>query len=160
MSEIDKPLRKSAREQQFPNEESQLSEQFFIYKNRRSGYVSELTKVINKIKICLENNEYLKLGDYDNCLEKIITKVCHITLKLIDLVSKDLKNSNEILEFCKEQELRVVEIRKSIMPQCSEKQSENLPEKCLIEKSNLSQKELFTPIRSPSSLSKTRISAH
>ena len=37
MSEPDKPLRKSVRKQQFPNEESQLSEQFLIYKNSRSG---------------------------------------------------------------------------------------------------------------------------
>ena len=49
MSEIDKPLRKSVRKRQFPNEE-QLSEQFLIYKNRRSGYVSELTKLIESLK--------------------------------------------------------------------------------------------------------------
>ena len=64
------------------------------------------------------------------------------------------------MEFCTDQESRLVEIRKGILPQCSEKQSENLPEKYLIETSNLSQKELFTPISSPSSLPKTRIFAH
>ena len=131
-----------------------------IYKNRRSGYVSELTKVINKIKTCWENNDYSKLGDCDNRLEKIITRVRRVTTQLIDLISKDLKNSDEILEFCTEQKLRVVEIRKSILPQCSEKQSETLQEKYLIETSNLFQKELFTPTSSPSSLPKTRISAH
>ena len=148
MREIDKPLRKSVRKQQFPNEE-QLSEQFLIYKNRRSGYVSELTKLIKKIKTSLENKDYSKLGDYDNRLENIITKVRRVTTKLIDLVSKDLKKSDEILEFCTKQELRVVEIRKNILPHCSEKQSEILPEKYLIETSNLSQKELFTQIKSP-----------
>ena len=76
------------------------------------------------------------------------------------MVSNNLKNSDEILEFSTEQELRVVEIRKSILPQCSEKQSGNLPEKYLIETSHLSQKELFTSIKSPSSLPKTRISRH
>ena len=59
-----------------------------------------------------------------------------------------------------EQEVRVVEIRKNILPHFSEKQSENLPEKYLIETNNLPQKELFAQIRSPSSLPKTRISAH
>ena len=52
MGETDKPPMKSIRKQQFPTEESQLSEQFLIYKNRLSGYVSELTKLI-KIKTCL-----------------------------------------------------------------------------------------------------------
>ena len=64
------------------------------------------------------------------------------------------------MEFCTDQESRLVEIRKGILPQCSEKQSENLPEQYLIETSTLSQKELFTPISSPSSLPKTRIFAH
>ena len=86
MSETEKPQRKSVRKRQFPNEEGQLSEQFLIYKNRRSGYVSELTKLINKIKTCWENNDYSKLEDYDNRLEKIITKVRRVTTKLIDLV--------------------------------------------------------------------------
>ena len=71
MSETDKPLRKSARKRQFPNEKSQLSEQFLIDESRRSGYVSELTKLINRIKTCLENKDYSKLGDYDNRLENI-----------------------------------------------------------------------------------------
>ena len=71
MSETDKPLRKSVRKRQFPNEESQLSEQFLIDESRRSGYVSELTKLINRIKTCLENKDYSKLGDYDNRLENI-----------------------------------------------------------------------------------------
>ena len=159
MSETDNPLRKSVRKRQFPNEESQLSEQFLIYKNRRSSYVSKLAKLINKLKTCLENKDYSKLGDYDNRLEDIITKVRRVTTKLMDLLIdllKDLKKSDEILEFCTEQGLRVVEIRKNILPHCSEKQSENLPEKYLIETSNLSQKELFTQIRSPSSFPKTR----
>ena len=44
----------------------------------------------------MENNDYSKLGDYDNRLEKIITKVRRITTKLIDLFSKDLKKSDEM----------------------------------------------------------------
>ena len=127
MSETDKRLRKNVRKRQFPNEESQLSEQFLIYRNRRSGYVSELTKLMNKITTCLENKDYSKLGDYDIRLENIITKLRRVTTKLIDLVSKDLKKSDEILQFCTKQELRVVEIRKNILQHCSEKQSEIFP---------------------------------
>ena len=127
MSETDKRLRKNVRKRQFLNEESQLSEQFLIYRNRRSGYVSELTKLMNKINTCLENKDYSKLGDYDNRLENIITKLRRVTTKLIDLVSKDLKKSDEILQFCTKQELRVVEIRKNILQHCSEKQSEIFP---------------------------------
>ena len=112
MSEIDKSLSKSVRKRQFPNGESQLSEQFLIYKNRRSGYVSELKKLINKINTCLEFKDYSKLGGYDNRLENRITKIRRVTTKLIDLVSKDLKKSDEILEFCTKRELRVAEIRK------------------------------------------------
>ena len=108
----------------------------------------------------MENNGHSKLGGYDNRLERIITKVRRVTTQLFDLVSKNLKKSDEILEFCTEQELRILEIRKNILPQCSEKQSENLPEKYLIETSNLSKKELFTPIRGPSSLPETRIFAN
>ena len=90
----------------------------------------------------------------------MITKVRCATTKLIDLVSKDFKKSDEILGFFTEQEQRVVEIKKNILPHCSKKQSENLPEKYLIETSNLSQKELFTQKTSPLSLPKTRISAY
>ena len=48
----------------------------------------------------------------------------------------------------------------NILPHCSGKHSENLPEKYLIEISNLSQKDLFTQIRTRSSLPKTVISSH
>lgn len=81
----------------------------------------------------------------------MIAKVRCVTTKLINLVLKDLKKSDESLEFFREQDLRVVEIRKNILRQCSQKQSENLLEEYLIETSNLCQNELFTPIQSPSS---------
>ena len=101
MSETDKPRRKCLRKQQFPNGESQLLEQFLIYKIRRSGYVSELTKLINKTKTCLENKDYSKLADYDNRLENIIAKVPHVTTKLIYLVPKDLKNQMKFWNFAR-----------------------------------------------------------
>ena len=58
----------------------------------------------------MENNDYSKLGDHDNCLEKITTKIHRVITKLIHLVSKDLKKLYEILEFCTEQEITFVEI--------------------------------------------------
>ena len=67
---------------------------------------------------------------------------------------------NHLKSVCSEQELKVLEIRKNILPQCLEKWSEGLPEKYLIETSDLSKKKLFSPIRSPSSLLEKRISAH
>ena len=76
----------------------------------------------------MENSDYSKLGDYDNRLEKTI-KFRHNTTQLIDLVLKYFKKSDEILEFCTEQELRVVELRKSILPQYSEKTIRKLTRK-------------------------------
>ena len=58
----------------------------------------------------MENNDHSKLGDHDNCLEKITTKIRRVITKLIHLVSKDLKKLYEILEFCTEQEITFVEI--------------------------------------------------
>ena len=55
----------------------------------------------------MESNDHSKLGDYDNRLEKIATKVRRVITKLIHLVSKDLKKLDEILEFCTEQENNV-----------------------------------------------------
>ena len=61
MSETDKPKWRNVRKQQFQNEEGQLSEQFLIYKNQRSRYISELTKLINKTKTCSEKTQNKRL---------------------------------------------------------------------------------------------------
>ena len=60
----------------------------------------------------MENKDFSQLEDCDNRLENIIIKVRSVTTILIDLISKDPKKSDEMLEFRKEQELRVVEIKK------------------------------------------------
>ena len=60
----------------------------------------------------MENKDFSQLEDCDNRLENIIIKVRNVTTILIDLISKDPKKSDEMLEFRKEQELRVVEIKK------------------------------------------------
>ena len=70
----------------------------------------------------MENKDFSKLEDYDNRLEKIIVKALRVTTILIDLVSKDLKKSDKMLEFRTEQELRVVETRKTFHHIVSEKQ--------------------------------------
>ena len=64
----------------------------------------------------MENKDSSKLGDYDNRLENIISKVRPVTTKLNDLVLKDLQKLDAILEFSTEQELMVVEIRKKFCP--------------------------------------------
>ena len=56
-----------------------------------------MTELINKIKTCLETNKYSKLGDYDNRVGNAITKTRGVTINLIDLISKDLKESDKIL---------------------------------------------------------------
>ena len=60
----------------------------------------------------MENKDFSQLEDCDNRLENIIIKVRNVTTILIDLISKDPKKSDEMLEFRKEQELKVVEIKK------------------------------------------------
>ena len=55
------------------------------------GYVSKLTKWINKIEICLGNNSNSKLGDYNNRLRKIISNVYGVNICIIDLISEDIK---------------------------------------------------------------------
>ena len=60
----------------------------------------------------MENKDFSQLEDCDNRLENIIIKARRVTTILIDLISKDPKKSDEMLEFRKEQELRVVEIKK------------------------------------------------
>ena len=60
----------------------------------------------------MENKDFSQLEDCDNRLENIIIKVRSVSTILIDLISKDPKKSDEMLKFRKEQELRVVEIKK------------------------------------------------
>ena len=42
---------------------------FLAYKRKRSGYMSELTKVINKIKEYLNKNELSKIDSHNNRLD-------------------------------------------------------------------------------------------
>ena len=113
MSEFKCPSRKSVRKLELPNEEGHLSEQFLAYKWKRSVYVSELTKAINKIKEYLNKNELSKTDRYTNCLDLIIDKIRRVSSKLNELVCND-DVSEEVLQFFTDQELRVIELRKPI----------------------------------------------
>ena len=85
---------------------------FLAYKRKRSGYMSELTKVINKIKEYLNKNQLSKIDSHNNRLDLIIEKICPASSKLNKLVCDD--DVSEEFQFCTDQELRVIELRKSI----------------------------------------------
>ena len=75
-----------------------------LYKRKRSGYVAELTKTINKIEKCLVNNNDSKISNYEKRLEETIRKIRNVTTKLNNLVFKNSKESEQMIEFCTEQE--------------------------------------------------------
>ena len=81
MSELKCPPRRSVWKRELPNEEGQ----FLAYNRKRSGYVSKLTKAINKIKECLNKNELSKIDSYNNCLDHIVDKICRVLPKLTEL---------------------------------------------------------------------------
>ena len=76
------------------------------------GYVGELTKTINKIDKSLVNNDDSKINNYDNRLEETLSKIHYVTTKLKNLIFKNRKESEQVLEFCTEQEFRVINIRR------------------------------------------------
>ena len=84
------------------------------YKKKHSGYVGQLTKTINKIEKCFSKNDLSKLKKYDNSLDDIIGKIRYVTTELNKLVVEDRIASEEVLNFCTEQEVPVINIRKSI----------------------------------------------
>ena len=66
----------SDRKRQIPIEEIQLSEQFLIYKNRRSGYVSELAKLITKAKVCRDKKKH-SATLFRKTIRKLIRDISH-----------------------------------------------------------------------------------
>ena len=91
--------------------EGSLAEKVLKYKKKHSGYVGQLTKAINKIEKCFSKNDLSKLKKYDNSLDDI-GKIRYVTTELNKLVVEDWIASEEV--FCTEQEVRVINIRKSI----------------------------------------------
>ena len=83
-------------------------------KKVRSAYVSASTKVIKKLAEHIYSNSdigCIKL--YEITLENAIKIIRDITTKLHDVV-KDKKETQNLLNFCTEQEFRVLQIRKSL----------------------------------------------
>ena len=97
----------------FSYEEVYLAE-VLKYKKKRSVYVGQLTKANNKIEKCFTKNDFSKLKKYDNRLDEIIPKICYVTTELNKSVVTDRIASEEALHFCTEQEVRVIDIRKTI----------------------------------------------
>ena len=81
-----------------------MSEKLLLYKRKRSGYSGELTKTINKIEKCLVNNDDSKISNYERRLEETISEIRNVTTKLNNLVFKNSKESEQMIEFCTEQE--------------------------------------------------------
>ena len=106
------------------------------YQKKRSGYVGQLTKTINKIEQCFSKNNFSKLEEYGNSLDEIIVKVRNATTQLNKLVTKDRIEPEEVLNLCSEQEVRVINIRKTIS-------AISLPEM-----TQLPHQELFCPVKS------------
>ena len=79
MSELICPPRRSVWKRELPIEE------FLASNRKRSGYVSKLTKAINKIKEYLNKNELSKIDSYNNCLDLIVDKICRVLPKLTEL---------------------------------------------------------------------------
>ena len=113
-SYLENSFKRTVRTREFPDEEGYLTEKVLKYKKRRSDYVGQLTKAINKIEKCFSKNDLSKLKKYDNSLDDIIGKIRYLTTELNKLVVEDRIASEEVLNFCTEQEVRVTNIRKSI----------------------------------------------
>ena len=84
------------------------------YKKKRSGYVGQLTKAINKIEKCFSKNDLSKVKEECNSLDEIIAKNCYVTTELNKLAVKDRIALKKVLNFCTEQETRVINKRKTI----------------------------------------------
>ena len=105
------------------------------YKKKHSGYVGQLTKAINKTNKCFNKNNLSQLKKYDNSLDDITGKICYVATELNKLVVKD-RIASEVLNFCTEQEVRVINIRKSISAIL------------LPEMTQSTHQELFSPVKS------------
>ena len=139
MSEFEKAKsQRSVRKREFQNEEGYKNEKFLVYTRKRSGYVSQLTKLINKIKECLKSNKHSKLDNYNDQLDNIIVKIRNVTTKLNALASDNFV-SEQVLQFCTEQELRVFEIKKAIQFQI------DFPPKIHLSKSSIPKKAFSDP---------------
>ena len=84
--------------------------------------VSALTKIINKIT---ENYDVSNLQKYELKLENAIQNIRNVSTKLKNLVDNEREIGN-ILDFCTQQEFRVIQIKKSLQNYKTENNSFNL----------------------------------
>ena len=88
MSYLENSFKRTVKIREFPDE-GYLAEKALKYKKKRSGYVGQLTKFINKIEKCFSKNHLSKLEKYHNSLDDIIGKTRFVTTELNKLVVKD-----------------------------------------------------------------------
>ena len=104
MSYLENSFKRTVKTREFADE-GYLAE-VLKYKKKHSGYVGQLTKAINKIEKCFSKNDLSKLKKYDNSLDDIIGKIRYVTTELNKLVVEDRIASEEVLNFCTEQEVK------------------------------------------------------
>ena len=77
-----------------------------------------------------QQKQIIKLKNYDNRLDEITGKIHYVTTELNRLVVKDGIAWEEVLNFCTEQEVGVINIRKSIsailLPEMTQSQHQEL----------------------------------
>ena len=95
----------------FPKENDYLNEKIWSLRKSRSGYVSAMTRIINKLTEQINLNSDVK---EIQCYEfKLQNAIQNITAKLYEVIT-DEKEPENTLNFCTEEEFRVVQICKSI----------------------------------------------
>ena len=98
----------------FPKDNDYLNEKIRSLRKSRSGYVSAMTRVINKLTEQINlNSDVKEIQRYEFKLQNAIQNIRDITAKLHEVVI-DEKEQENVLNFCTEQEFRVIQIRKSI----------------------------------------------
>ena len=92
-----------------------LSKAFSVSLNKsKSGYVSTIRRVINKLTEHINSNSNVKeIQCYQCKLQNKMQKIRHIAAKLHEAVI-DEKELENILNFCTEQEFRVIQKHESI----------------------------------------------
>ena len=137
MCYLENEFKWTVKTREFPDEEGYLAERILKYKKKRSCYSGQLTKAINKIEKRFNENNLSKWKKYGNSLDDIIGKIRYITTQLNKLVVKERIASEEVLNFCTELEVRVINIRKYVSAILLPKMTQSPPHQ-----------ELFSPVKS------------
>ena len=104
----------SSKSLKFPKDNDYINKKIWSLKKSRSGHVSAMTRVINKLREHLNlNSDVKEIQGFERKLQNAIQNICDITAKLHEVVI-DKKELENILNFCNEQEFRVIQICKSI----------------------------------------------